>query len=135
MKGKDDGPAPITDGLRGGPLPGATRKLPLPKYWRQVVDEAVEARGGIARMAPSLFNKHVTEMLQRYSDEEIRRGFRLFAKDVRDGTVDVQGKTAWLVFFGRRERWCYKAEQRKLQFNDHPQPRMRLGATKEEPPG
>ena len=135
MSREEDVPPPITNALRGGPQPEATRKLPMPRYWRQTVDDAVEARGGIPRVAPSLFNKHLAILRDKYSDDEIRRGFRLFAKDVRSGTVDVNGKTAWFVFFGRRERWCYKVEPKKMQFNDRPQQRMRLGARKEEPPG
>lgn len=112
-----------------------TKKLPMPQYWRQTVGDAVERRGGIARVAYSLFNKHLTELRQRNSDDEIRRGFRLFAREVVDGTVDVVGKTAWLVFMGRRERWVYNAAPKKITFNNDPRPRMRLGATDEEPPG
>ena len=72
-------------------------------HWRDIVTEAVEERGGIVRIGPTVFNKHVSLLRDDYDVKTIRDGFRRFAEMVRAGKIDVRGKPAWFVFYGRRE--------------------------------
>ena len=72
-------------------------------HWRDIVTEAVEERGGIVRIGPTVFNKHVSLLRDDYDPKTIRDGFRRFAEMVRAGKIDVRGKPAWFVFYGRRE--------------------------------
>ncbi len=74
-------------------------------HWREIVTEAVEANGGVVRIAPSLFQRHLTTLLESYDHKTIRSGFRRFAELVRTGKVDVRDKTAWFVFMNRREQF------------------------------
>jgi hypothetical protein len=74
-------------------------------HWREIVYDAVDAKGGIVRMGPSIFNKHMSILRERYEVTAIRDGFRRFAALVESGKVDVRGKSAWFVFFGRYERF------------------------------
>ena len=72
------------------------------RQWYNIVGETVEEHGGILTVGYPVFNKHVREMREHHTDEEILAGFERFADLVGRGKIQVRGKPAWLVFYGRR---------------------------------
>lgn len=74
------------------------------RQWHQIVDDAVEERNGDPNISYALFNKHLRELREEFTDPVIRAGFVRFAEMVRAHTVDVRGKPAWLVFWSRRRK-------------------------------
>jgi len=96
----DDEPEVVT-GVRERATPNAGRSSML-RQWYNIVGEAVEEHGGILTVGYPVFNKHIRELREFHSDEEILAGFERFAGLVGRGKIQVRSKPAWLVFYGRR---------------------------------
>jgi len=62
--------------------------------------------GGDADIYYPVFYKHVGELREKFDgdDEVIVAAFIRFAEMVDAGKIDVKGKTAWLVFWSRRNK-------------------------------
>lgn len=100
----DPDPEPIT-GVRKKTQPSAGRSA-LARQWYDIVGDVVKEHGGDADLYYPQFYKHVGELRVKFDhdDEVIVAGFARFAEMVDAGKIDVRGKTAWLVFWSRRNK-------------------------------
>ena len=114
MRGDDDwpeyGPASRrSEGSgRGTNRPGPSSAAGLYTAWRDAVTPLeVELRDVKWTVARPVFNKHVRALQTAGSSpEHIRAMFAAFVADVTAGGVlNLSGKTAWFVFYGRRQHY------------------------------
>jgi hypothetical protein len=90
---------------------GSSVNQRLHNAWR----DAMADTGVVQVCAPrAIFNKHAKELLAKVDEEAILEGFKRFAADVRAGRVQVT-KTAWFVFYGRREKYLSKRRKRVVE--------------------
>jgi hypothetical protein len=73
----------------------------------------------------AIFNKHAKLLLAKVDEDAIIEGFKRFAADVRAGRVQIT-KTAWFVFYGRREKYLSKRRKRVVE-GDWDEPTVQEG--------
>lgn len=90
----------------------------LTDYWYTYTHDVVTEHGGITSVSRPMMRKHLVELRQQYSVDDIRTGFHRFAEMIRQGKVDVRRKPAWLVFYGQRQRFIRPVMDRGVSISD-----------------
>jgi hypothetical protein len=90
---------------------GSSVNQRLHNAWRDAMADTDVVQVNAPR---AIFNKHVRELLTKVDEEAITEAFGRFAADVRAGRVQVT-KTAWFVFYGRREKYLSRRRKRVVE--------------------
>lgn len=99
---------------RGATRPGPSSASGLYAAWRDAVAPLEAELPGVKwTVHRPVFNKHVKALREAgFGPERITAMIAAFVADVRRGGVlNMDGKTAWFVFYGRRHHYASAADQ------------------------